>query len=77
MRRDDSVLELIRAFNEYTLTDEFKFEFLVYSELIDEQYDVHGCYVGVMRDTNKLAVIMLLEDHIDKDQLCVFLCMAH
>ena len=69
MRRDDSVLELIRAFNEYTLTDEFKFEFLVYSELIDEQYDVHGCYVGVMRDTNKLAVIMLLEDHIDNDQL--------
>lgn len=69
MRRDESVLELIRAFNEYTLTDEFKFEFLVYSELTDEQYDVHGCYVGVMRDTNKLAVIMLLEDHIDNEQL--------
>ena len=69
MRREDSVLELIRAFNEYTLTDEFKFEFLVYSELTDEQYDALGCYVGVMRDTNKLAVIMLLEDHIDNDQL--------
>ena len=68
MRRDDSVLELIRAFNEYTLTDEFKFEFLVYSELTDEQYDVRGCYAGTMCDTNKLAIIMLLEDHIDKEK---------
>ena len=69
MRRDDSVLELIRAFNEYTLTDEFKFEFLVYSELTDEQYDVLVCYAGVMSDTNKLAVIMLLENHIGINDL--------
>ena len=69
MRREDSVLELIRAFNEYTLTDEFKFEFLVYSELDDDQYDVLGCYVGTMCDTNKLGIIMLLEDHIDNEEL--------
>lgn len=66
MRREDSVLELIRAFNEYTLTDEFKFEFLVYSELDDDQYDVLGCYVGTMCDTNKLGIIMLLENHVDE-----------
>lgn len=69
MRRKNSVLELIRAFNEYTLTDEFKFEFLVYSELTDEQYDVLGCYTGVMYGTNKLAVIMLLENHIGDNDL--------
>ena len=69
MRRDDSVLELIRAFNEYTLTDEFKFEFLVYSELDDDQYDVCGCYAGNMCETNKLAIFMLLEDHIDNEEL--------
>ena len=66
MRREDSVLELIRAFNEYTLTDAFKFEFLVYSELDDDQYDVLGCYVGTMCDTNKLGIIMLLENHVDE-----------
>lgn len=69
MRRQNSVLELIRAFNEYTLTDEFKFEFLVYSELTDEQYDVLGCYAGTMCSTNKLAVIMLLENHIGDNDL--------
>ena len=69
MRRDDSVLELIRAFNEYTLTDAFKFEFLVYSELDDDQYDVCSCYAGNMCETNKLAIFMLLENHIDNEKL--------
>lgn len=69
MRRDDSVLDLIRAFNEYTLTDEFKFEFLVYSELTDEQYDVCSCYVCNHYITGKLGVLMLLENHIDSEPL--------
>lgn len=69
MRREDSVLELIRAFNEYTLTDAFKFEFLVYSEFDDDQYDVCSCYVGNMCETNKLAIFMLLENHIDNEKL--------
>ena len=69
MRREDSVLELIRAFNEYTLTDAFKFEFLVYSEFDDDQYDVCSCYVGTMCETNKLAIFMLLENHIDNEKL--------
>lgn len=69
MRREDSVLELIRAFNEYTLTDEFKFEFLVYSELTDEQYDVCSCYVANHYITGKLGVLMLLENHIGDNDL--------
>ena len=69
MRREDSVLELIRAFNEYTLTDEFKFEFLVYSELTDEQYDVCSCYVATHYITGKLGVLMLLENHIGNNDL--------
>ena len=75
MRRDDSVLELIRAFNEYTLTDEFKFEFLVYSELTDEQYDVCSCYVATHCTTGKLGVLMLLENHIGSEPLDVKLSL--
>lgn len=69
MRRKNSVLELIRAFNEYTLTDEFKFEFLVYSELTDEQYDVCSCFVGDSFITGRLGVLMLLENHVDSEPL--------
>ena len=69
MRRQNSVLELIRAFNEYTLTDEFKFEFITYSELIEGQFDVVGYCLANRKGTSDLAIVLLLEEHSDDELL--------
>ena len=69
MKKTNDELELIRAFNEYTLTDEFKLEFIMYSELLDEQYDAICYGLAKRKGTNELAILIILEDHSDDDQL--------
>ena len=69
MKKTNDELELIRAFNEYTLTDEFKLEFITYSELLDEQYDAITYGLAKRKETNELAILIILEDHSDDEPL--------
>lgn len=69
MRKKNDVLELVRAFNEYTLTDKFRLEFVTYSELIDGEYDVVGYCMAKRKVTSDLAIVLLLEEHSDAEPL--------
>ncbi len=62
MKRRNDVLELVRAFNEYILTDEFKLEFIMNSELAGDEYDVFGYGVAERKGTGELAIVINLTD---------------